>query len=230
MEETMSSGKDAKTIAGLWLFVLVFASVAAAQQTTMPRPTTARTLESRVSGYERTERDAWMKPDEVVKALQLKNGDVIADIGAGSGYFARRFANAVAPNGKVYAIDIDTEVLGYLKDRAARENLANLLTVASTETDPMMPAGGADLAFFCDATHHIAGRVPFFGKVAQGLKPQGRMVVIDFPPGSSRTGHAANELIPQTQLISEAEQAGFTFVKAHELLLPDFYFLEFVKR
>ncbi len=219
-----------RKVVGFALLVLLASTAAFAQQTTMPRPTTARTLDSRVTGYERTERDAWMKPDEVVKTLALKNGDVIGDIGAGSGYFARRFANAVAPNGKVYAVDIDAEVLGYLKDRAAQEKLTNLVTVVSTETDPMLPAGAVDLAFFCDATHHIAGRPAFFGKIAQGLKTRGRMVVIDFPPGSPRTGHAANELITQAQLISEADQAGFRFVKAHELLLPDFYFLEFEKR
>ena len=219
-----------KRATGPALLALLFSTAALAQQTTMPRPTTARTLESRVTGYERTERDAWMKPDEVVKALELKNGDVVGDIGAGSGYFARRFATAVGPTGKVYAVDIDAEVLGYLKDRAAQENLSNLLTVVSKEDDPLLPAGAVDLAFFCDATHHIAGRVNFFGKVAQGLKARGRMAVIDFPPGSPRTGHAANELIPQSQMISEAEQAGFRFLKAHDLLLPGFYFLVFEKK
>ena len=212
------------------LLALLFSTAALAQQTTMPRPTTARMLESRVAGYERTERDAWMKPDEVVKTLELKNGDVVADIGAGSGYFSRRFANAVAPNGKVYAVDIDAEVLGYLKDRAAKENLSNLVTVISKEDDPLLPAGAVDLAFFCDATHHISGRVEFYRKVVAGLRANGRMAIIDFPPGSPRTGHAANELIPQAQVISEAEQAGFRFAKAHELLLPGFYFLVFEKK
>jgi len=219
-----------KKVAGPALLTLLFSIAAFAQQTTMPRPTTARTLESRVTGYERTERDAWMKPDEVVKTLELKNGDVVADIGAGSGYFSRRFANAVAPNGKVYAVDIDAEVLGYLKDRAAKENLSNLVTVISKEDDPLLPAGAVDLAFFCDATHHISGRVEFYRKVVAGLRANGRMAIIDFPPGSPRTGHAANELIPQAQVISEAEQAGFRFTKAHELLLPGFYFLMFEKK
>ena len=219
-----------KRAAGPALLALLFSTAALAQQTTMPRPTTARTLESRVTGYERTERDAWMKPDEVVKTLELKYGDVVADIGAGSGYFSRRFADAVGTNGKVYAVDIDAEVLGYLKDRAAKENLRNLVTVVSKEDDPMLPAGAVNLAFFCDATHHISGRVAFYGKVAAGLKPRGRMVIIDFPPGSPRTGHAANELIPQAQAISEAEQAGFRFVTAHDLLLPGFYFLVFEKK
>jgi predicted methyltransferase len=217
-------------IAGPLLLTLLFAGVAHAQQTTMPRPTTARTLESRIAGWERPERDEWMKPDEVVKLLALKQGDVVADIGAGSGYFARRFATSVGPNGKVYAVDIDAEILGYLKDRAEKENLANLVTVVSKEDDPLLPAGAVDWAFFCDATHHIGGRVAFFGKVAAGLKPGGRMAIIDFPPGSPRTGHAANELVPQEQAIREAEQAGFRFVRAHDLLLPGFYFLEFQKR
>jgi len=221
---------DARKVTGPAILALLFSVAAFAQQTTMPRPTTARPLEDRIAGYERTERDAWMKPDEVVTTLALKNGDVVADIGAGSGYFSRRFADSVGPNGKVYAVDIDAEVLGYLKDRAAKENLRNLVTVVSKEDDPMLPAGAVDLAFFCDATHHISGRAAFFGKVAQGLKPRGRMAVIDFPPGSPRTGHAANELVPQTQLISEAEQAGFQFVKAHDLLLPGFYFLVFEKK
>jgi predicted methyltransferase len=226
----MSGASCTKKIASPFLLALLFAVPTFAQQTTMPRPTTARTLESRITGWERTERDAWMKPDEVLKALELKNGDVVADIGAGSGYFARRFATAVAPNGKVYAVDIDAEVLGYLKDRAAQEKLSNLMTVVSKEDDPLLPAGAVDLAFFCDAAHHIAGRVNFFAKVTQALKPGGRMAVIDFPPGSPRTGHAANELIPESQLISEADQAGFRFTRAHEFLKPGFYFMMFEKK
>lgn len=219
-----------KRVVGPALLISLFSMGAFAQQTTMPRPTTARTLESRITGWERAERDTWMKPDEVVRLLELKEGDVVADIGAGSGYFARRFADAVGPSGKVYAVDIDAEVLGYLKDRAAKENIANLVTVVSKEDDPLLPAGAADLAFFCDATHHISGRVEFYRKVAAGLKANGRMAVIDFPPGSPRTGHAANELIPTAQVISEADQAGFRFVEAHDLLLPGFYFLVFEKR
>src|SRR2546428_3416616 len=155
---------------------------ALAQQTRMPRPTEERPLAERIERFERPERDQWLKPDEVIKALELRDGVVVADIGAGSGYFARRFARAVAPQGRVYAVDISADVLGYLKDQAAKESLKNLEVVVSREDDPLLPAHGVDLAFFSDTTHHIANRVPFFRKVRAALKDHGRMAVIDYAP------------------------------------------------
>ena len=215
-------------------FLLAFAAVllgapAWAQQTKMPRPTEQRPLAERIERFERPERDQWLKPDEVIKALDLKDGKVVADIGAGSGYFARRFARAVAPTGKVYAVDISADVLGYLKDRAARENLRNLETVVSREDDPLLPAHGVDLAFFSDTTHHIANRVPFFTKVRQALKAGGRMAVIDYAPDAKAKGfcsHEPEELVPVWQLVKEADEAGFTLVAVHTFL-PRSYFLVF---
>src|SRR5713226_6852319 len=120
--------------------LLLFSAVGLEQQTSMPPATQDRPLKDRIASMERPERDAWQKPDEVVKALELKNGDVVADIGAGTGYFARRFARAVAPDGKVYAVDIAADILGYLKERADKENLHNIVTVVSRADDPMLPA------------------------------------------------------------------------------------------
>lgn len=198
------------------------------QQRSMPPRAQDRPLADRVKSWERPERDSWQKPDEVVKALALKNGDVVADIGAGTGYFTRHFAKAVAPEGKVYAVDIAADVLGYLKQRADQENLHNITTIVSVEDDPMLPRDAIDLAFFCDTTHHIEHRADFYRKMSLGLKRKGRMAIIDYPPGGQHTPHPAEQLVPRSQAIAEAEAAGFKFVKEFTFL-PYHYFLVFEK-
>ncbi len=85
--------------------LLAFSAMACGQQSSMPPKTEDRPLQDRIVFMERAERDVWQKPDRVIKALNLKNHDVVADIGAGTGYFSGRLAQAVAPDGKVYAVD-----------------------------------------------------------------------------------------------------------------------------
>jgi ubiquinone/menaquinone biosynthesis C-methylase UbiE len=154
---------------------------------------------------------------------------VVADIGAGTGYFSRRLAKAVAPEGKVYAVDIAADILGYLKERADKENIHNLETIVSHEDDPMLPASAVDLAFFCDTTHHIPNRMNFYRKLARALKEHGRMAIVDYPPDSSQHPHSPDQLVPRSQAISEAEEAGFTLVKDLQFL-PRQYFLVFEKK
>ena len=225
----MSYKQPLSKVAKPALLTLLLAVWAFAQQTSMPPATQDRPLKDRIASMERPERDTWQKPDEVVKALELKNGDVVADIGAGTGYFTRRFARAVAPDGKVYAVDIAADILGYLKERADKENLHNIVTVVSREDDPMLPANAVGLAFFCDTTHHIANRVAFYRKLSLGLKERGRMAIIDYPPGSPHAPHKPDQLVPRSQVISEAEEAGFKFVKDFQFL-PYHYFLLFERK
>jgi cyclopropane fatty-acyl-phospholipid synthase-like methyltransferase len=211
------------------LVVLALGAPTRAQQTKLPPPTERRPLPERVERFERPERDQWLKPDEVIKALGLRKGAVVADIGAGSGYFARRFARVVAPKGKVYAVDISADVMGYLKERAAKEGLANLETIVSREDDPLLPARAVDLAFFSDTTHHIANRASFFKKVRETLKTDGRMAIIDYAPDAKVRGfcsHEPEELVPVWQLVKEADEAGFDLVGVHTFL-PRSYFLVF---
>ena len=178
---------------------------------------------------ERAERDEWQKPDEVVNALDLKNRDVVADIGAGTGYFSRRLARAVAPDGKVYAVDVAADILAYLQERADRESIHNIVTIVSRPDDPLLPANSLDLAFFCDTTHHIEHRVNFYRKLFPAFKPHGRLAIIDYPPDSPRSPHKPEQMVPRSQVISEAEQAGFKLVKDFQFL-PYHYFLIFEKQ
>ena len=213
----------------LLLAFLLFSPVAYAQQTVMPPKSEDRPLKDRIASMERTERDAWQKPDQVVKALDLKDGNVVADIGAGTGYFSRPLARAVAPDGSVYAVDVATDILAYLRERADQENLHNIKTVVSRPADPMLPVNSLDLAFFCDTTHHIEHRVDFYRKLLPAVKQHGRMAIIDYPPDSPHAPHRPEQLVPRSQVIAEAEEAGFKFVKDFQFL-PYHYFLIFEKQ
>jgi arsenite methyltransferase len=235
MRSAFASGPSPRARASLALASAAIAAVvaggmAAAQQEKMPRPSGDRPVEDRIASFERDERVARLKPDEVVRALDLHDGMVIADIGAGSGLFSRPFARAVGPKGKVYAVDISADILEYVRERAKRENLANLEVIVSKDDDPMLPPHAVDLAFFCDTTHHIANRVPFYKKMIAGLKDGARVAVIDYDPEAAVKGwssHKPEELVPRSQAIAELEQAGFRFVKKLDIL-PHNYFLLFV--
>lgn len=211
------------------LSFLSFSWATQAQQTSMPPPTEARPLADRIGRFERPERQTWQRADEIVQALQLKNGMVVADIGAGSGYFTRRFAKAVAPNGKVYAVDIAADILGYLKEQAKKQDIHNIEIVVSHQDDPMLPNSSVDLAFFCDTTHHIANRVNFYRKLGRALKEHGQMAIVDYPPDSPQHPHNPEQLVPRSQVISEAEEAGFRPIKDFPFL-PRQYFLLFEKK
>ncbi len=218
----------ARIAAPLWS-ILLMSAIANAQQTTMPPRSQDRPLQDRIDSMERAQRDEWQKPDQVVKALDLQNHDVVADIGAGSGYFSRRLAQAVAPDGKVYAVDVAADILAYLNERADHEGLHNIVTIVSRPDDPMLPANSVDLAFFCDTTHHIEQRVSFYRKLSPALKRHGRVAIIDYPPDSPHAPHKPEQLVPRSQVVSEAELAGFKFVRDFQFL-PYHYFLIFEKR
>ena len=203
----------------------------AAQQTKMPPPSGRRPVETRVERFERTERVAKLRPEEVIAALGVQPGEVVADIGAGSGLFARPFARAVGPEGKVLAIDISADIMGYLRERAKDEGLINLEVIVSKPDDPLLPPDSVDLAFFCDTVHHIENRVPFFQTMRKGLKDGARVAVIDYPTEASEkgwSGHAPEELVPALQVKEEMDAAGFRFVKEMDIL-PQNYLLLFEK-
>ncbi|HXN49895.1 MAG TPA: class I SAM-dependent methyltransferase [Bryobacteraceae bacterium] len=164
-------------------------------------------------------RDEWQKPHDVVMALDLKPTDVIADIGAGTGYFARRFAHHAA---KVYAVDIDEKLLAI----AGKDAPANLTTVLAAPDDPRLPEHSIDTIFFCDVLHHIENHAAYYPKLARALKPGGRIVVIDFYPKPLPVGPPPSMKLSDEAVIAELRDAGFSLVKRVDIL-PYQYFLFF---
>ena len=167
-------------------------------------------------------RDEWQKPHDVVMALDLKPTDVIADIGSGTGYFARRFANHAE---KVYAVDIDKNLLTILKQNAP----TNVTTVLADPDDPKLPEDSLDVIFFCDVLHHIENRATYYSKVSKGLRKGGRIVVIDFYKKELPVGPPPSMKLSDEEVVSEFRQAGFILAKRLNIL-PYQYYLFFEKR
>src|SRR3990172_7286786 len=125
--------------------------------------------------FDDPKRDAWQKPHEVIQALALKPDAVIADIGSGTGYFSARFANMV-PKGRVYGVDTEPDMVKYLAERAKREGLKNITAVTGAPGDPRLPEK-ADLIIMVDVFHHVENREVYFRKLANSLKPGGRLAI-----------------------------------------------------
>ena len=169
-------------------------------------------------------RDKWQKPHEVIAALALGEAQVVADIGAGTGYFAMRLAHFV-PKGKVYAVDTEPEMVAYLAKRAGQSGLANLVPVTGKPADPMLPEK-IDLALLVDVYHHVEGRGAYFRKLRESLKPGGRVAIIDFN-ATSPVGPPVRERMPASQVKAEMTAAGYRLL-AEPAFLPNQYFLIFV--
>jgi arsenite methyltransferase len=178
---------------------------------------------------DRAERDTDQQPDKVVEALSLKAGLSVADIGAGSGYFTRRFIRAVTEKGKVYAIDIEPDMLQYAKDTIARMPAPSTVEFILAQPDnPHLPPQSADLIFLCNVYHHLDHRSAYFGNVQSALKPGGRIAIIDFyhDARSGDVGFPRKHLVPRDTVVAEMADAGFQLTREHEFL-PKQYFLEF---
>lgn len=178
-----------------------------------------------VGMFDSPDRDAWQKPDAVLAALALRPDAQVADIGAGTGYFATRLARA-APQGLVYAVDLESDMVTYLGQRAAREHLSNLRPVLAQADDPQIPTA-VDLVLLVDTYHHVPGRVAYFRKVASALRPGGRVVIIDFLRDAPM-GPPVEHRIPPEQVAAELAQAGLRPLPL-ALTLPNQYALAFTR-
>ena len=162
-----------------------------------------------------------LKPDAVLAVLQVKPGWVVADIGSGSGLFARPLARAVGAAGRVYAVDVDPELLQHVARTAAEQKLENITTVLGAADAPGLPAGSVDLAFICDTLHHIENRESYLAAVRTILKPDGRVAIIDFSTGWPN-GHESMRYSLQ-DLARWSADAGLVKVSEHDTV-PGNYF------
>jgi ubiquinone/menaquinone biosynthesis C-methylase UbiE len=159
-------------------------------------------------------RDEWQQPERVIAALALAPGARVADLGAGGGYFTFRLADAVGPSGLVYAVDVDPDMLSYLRERAAAEQRANVVVVEAAYDDPRLPEAGVELVLVVNTYHHLEGRVAYFERVKQALRPGGRLAIIELREGGFPAGHFTSPEVIQ----SELEAAGYALAARHDFL------------
>lgn len=171
------------------------------------------------------------KPDEVVRLMGLKDGDVVADIGAGTGFYTRRIARAVAPKGKVYANDIQPEMLERLEELAAAEGLTNIVSVLGTETDPKLPPGQMDWILIVDTYHEFQNPEAMLETIKKALKPNGRIALLEQRLEGDTASHTNIEhRMSVEQVLNEWEPAGFTLVETIETLPSQHFFVFTVRR
>lgn len=167
--------------------------------------------------------------DEIVPRLKLTPGDIVADLGAGTGLFEVALAKAVAPGGEVYAVDIDEGFFADIKQRAADAGVTNVTTVLGRFTDPNLPVKNVDLAFFHDVLHHVQDRAAYLKSVGPYLEPSGRVVVIDYEEGQGPHAKQPELQVTRQQLATWMAAAGFTQTEDVKLF-SDRYFLVYSKR
>ena len=175
--------------------------------------------------FESPDRAKWQKPDEVVRALDLKPGQTVIDIGAGTGYFTRRFAKAVGPSGAALGLDVEPGMVDYMKADAKKLRLQNYHARVVKADNPELTPYSADVIFFCDTLHHIDDRIAYLRKLASALKPGGRIAVVDFKQDAPE-GPPKRMKISREQMIDQFSKAGYDMVREHKFL-PYQYFLEF---
>jgi ubiquinone/menaquinone biosynthesis C-methylase UbiE len=168
---------------------------------------------------EREGRAELEKPEIVLKSMHLKNGDVVADLGAGTGFYTRRLARAVAPKGKVWANDIQPEMLERLKELAAQEGISNIVNVVGTETDPKLPAHTFDWILLVDVYHEFQQPAPMLARIREALKPNGRVALVEYraEDDSAAQIHPDHKMTVE-QVLAEWVPAGFVHVETIEEL------------
>lgn len=165
-------------------------------------------------------RDAWQQPDRVLAALELGPTMVVADIGAGTGYFAVRLARAI-PDGHVIATDIEPDMVRYMTDRAARERLPNLRAQLTPPDDPQLAAGTLDRILVVDVWHHLGDRVAYARALARALRPGGKLAIVDFKLDAKHGPPPAHRLAPD-QILADLRAAGLA-ASVSATALPDQY-------
>jgi predicted methyltransferase len=162
---------------------------------------------------ERTERETEEKPQLLIDALEIKPGQTIADLGAGSGYYSFRIAPLVGPTGKVLAIDIEPAMLEVITQRASRERIANVAAVRASVRDPNLAPGSVDLLFMVDVYHELEYPYEVMTKVRAALKPGGRVALIEYRAEDPQVTIKPVHKMSERQVRHELEAAGFRHVK-----------------
>jgi len=167
--------------------------------------------------YEGFGRDRSQQPERVIAALNLEPGDRVADLGAGGGYFTFRLADAVGATGAVYAIDIDPDMVNYLKHRAAADGYRNVEVIEASPDDPRLPTASIDLLFTCNTYHHLADRIAYFARAKSALRAGGRVAIIDLSGAGWFSWLFGHSTAPDT-IRTEMEAAGYRLEQQHDFL------------
>jgi ubiquinone/menaquinone biosynthesis C-methylase UbiE len=166
----------------------------------------------------RPERETEEQPEKALDALNLKPGMVVADIGAGVGYMSLRMAKRVGPSGKVYANDLQPEMLAKLRENAAKAKINNVVTVLGDVADPKLPANTMDLVLLVDVYHEFSQPQQMLRKIRETLRPDGRLVLLEYRAEDPNVPIIAEHKMTVAQVKTELEAEGFVLQPVIETL------------
>ena len=168
------------------------------------------------------------KPVEIIASLKIHEGDIIADIGSGGGYFTLALAKKAGKMGRVYAVDVKSKYLDFIRRKAAREGLDNISTVLGVGGEMDLPEAGLNLVFARNVFHHLPAPTDYFSNIKKYLKPAGRVAIIDHKPKRGFNFVALfKHHTPGETVIQEMEKAGYTLMRSFDFL-PDQTFILFL--
>jgi ubiquinone/menaquinone biosynthesis C-methylase UbiE len=176
-------------------------------------------LDAYIASMEEPGRAAWQRPDQVVSALDLEKGQTACDIGSGPGYFSLRLARAVAPGGRVYAVDVEAAMLEALRQRLEAGGVANVTPVLSLPGDPLIGDRLCDVVLIVNTYHHFPDPPAYLARLKRSLRPGGRIVNIDFEKRETPHGPPLARRVAREDFIAQARGAGLE-VAAEPALLP----------
>ena len=171
---------------------------------------------------EGADREQWNKPEQIMDALKIADGSIVAEIGAGGGWFTVRLAHRVNQNGIVYAEDIQPEMIEAVRRRAQRENLTNVRTVLGTTRNSRLPHG-LDAILINGAYHEMQNPVAVLKDAAESLKPQGRLGIVEFSSGAGGPGPEPEQPVDQETVVRGATSAGLQIISRETI--PPFMFM-----
>jgi ubiquinone/menaquinone biosynthesis C-methylase UbiE len=173
------------------------------------------------------DRDLYQRPDQIMDALQIGEGSVVADLGAGGGWFTVRLADRVGPNGRVYAEDIQEQMINAIQRRVELLGLKNVIPKLGSPVDPQIPAGTLDAVLIVDAYHEVEQPVALLKNVAKTLKPTGVIGIVNYKKDGGGPGPAMDERVDAEKVIADAKAAGLALRRRDNNLLPYQYLLTF---
>jgi cyclopropane fatty-acyl-phospholipid synthase-like methyltransferase len=177
--------------------------------------------------FDYPDRDQKLHIDQVMDLLGVAPGKTVADIGAGSGWFTVRAARRVTSSGRVFAVDINREAIAYISQRAQREGLANITTIAGMADDPKLPSASVDVVLLLKTYHEVAKPVDLMRNLRASLHPGAKIGIID------RNGNGENHGVAKKIVLQEMLSADYRLLEEHDDLVKDDkmdYFLIFVAK
>jgi predicted methyltransferase len=213
----------------LWSWLLI-ALIACGAAPPKRQPANVMGFEG-ASWLEREGREQEEKPEVVLAAMELRAGMTVAEIGAGTGFFSRRLAKAVGPTGKVYAEDIQPEMLDLLKTYTAKEGVTNVVPMLGTETDPKLPAHGIDRILLVDVYHELQKPEPMLARMRESLAPGGTVTLVEYRLEGETASHInIRHRMSVEQVLGEWNPAGFELVNRIETLPAQHIFIFSARR